>query len=232
MIDRRDWRVHPPYLHEPYGSTVLRAPRQAMVRLDPSVSELTGPAFGPDAVRPGDADLTRNAGTGGEALGQRIVVTGRLLEEEGRPIPGALIELWQANAAGRYFHKRDQRAAPLDPNFVGAGRCTTNAQGEYRFESIHPGAYPWANHHNAWRPSHIHFSVFGRSFVSRLVTQMYFPGDPLHQLDPILNSIPEHGRPLLIARYAHHVTEPDRALGYEFDIVLRGARQTPFETPR
>ena len=203
-----------------------------MVRLDPSLSELTGPVFGRYALHPGDADMTRNAGTGAEALGQRIIVTGRLLEEEGRPIPGALIELWQANAAGRYFHKRDQRAAPLDPNFVGAGRCTTNAQGEYRFESIHPGAYPWRNHPNAWRPSHIHFSVFGSAFVSRLVTQMYFPGDPLQPLDPILNGVPEHGRHLLIASYAHDVTQPEYALGYRFDIVLRGPHETPFEAPR
>jgi protocatechuate 3,4-dioxygenase beta subunit len=232
-LSPRDWQVHPPYLHEPYASTVLRAPRQPLLRLDPSVSELTGPVFGPDAVRPEDADLSRNASTGGEALGQRIHVTGRLLEEDGRPIPNALIEVWQANAAGRYLHKRDQHDAPLDPNFIGGGRVLTDAIGEYRFTSIHPGAYPWRNHYNAWRPSHIHFSIFGSMFASRLVTQMYFPGDPLLPLDPIFNSVPsEHGRALMIARYAHDVTEPDTALGYRFDIVLRGRDETPMEAGR
>jgi protocatechuate 3,4-dioxygenase beta subunit len=231
-IAARDWRVQPPYLHEAYAATVLRSPRKPLVRIDPSLCDPSGPVFGEDAVEAGDADLTCNSGTGGQAIGQRIIVTGRLLEEEGRPIPHALVEVWQANAGGRYFHHRDQGAAPLDPNFVGAGRCLTNSQGEYRFESIHPGAYPWRNHPNAWRPSHIHFSVFGRAFVSRLVTQMYFPGDPLHALDPILSGVPEHARHLLISRYAHDVTQPEHALGYRFDIVLRGPHETPFETPR
>ena len=188
--------------------------------------------FGDDAVRATDCDLTRNASTGNDPLGQRIRVVGRLLEDDGRPIPNALVEIWQANAAGRYFHDRDQHDAPLDPNFLGAGRCLTNARGEYGFTSIHPGAYPWHNHHNAWRPSHIHFSVFGSAFVSRLVTQMYFPGDPLLPLDPIFNGVPEHGRRLLVADYAHDMTQPHRALGYRFDIVLRGCRETPMETVR
>jgi protocatechuate 3,4-dioxygenase beta subunit len=228
-VSRRDWGVHPRYLHEPYKSTVLRSPRQPLVPLEASLSELTGPVFGEDTVQPIDADLTRNAGTGGEAIGQRIYVTGRLLEEDDRPIANALIEVWQANAAGRYLHRHDQHDAPLDPNFTGAGRCITNSRGEYRFVSIHPGAYPWSNHPNAWRPSHIHFSLFGSAFVSRLVTQMYFPGDPLLPLDPIFNGVPECGRALLIAHYAHDVTEPGLALGYRFDIVLRGRDETPLE---
>jgi len=229
VISKRDWRVHPPYLHEPYRSTVLRSPRQPLVPLAPSLSELTGPAFGDEAVEPGDADLTRVAGCAGEAMGQRIIVTGRILEEEGRPVANALVEVWQANAAGRYFHSVDRHHAPLDPNFTGAGRCVTDARGEYRFTSIHPGAYPWQNHPNAWRPAHIHFSLFGSAFLSRLVTQMYFPGDPLLPLDPVLGGVPEYARPLLIARYAHEVTVPGVALGYHFDIVLRGRSETPME---
>lgn len=229
----RDWSVHPPYLHEPYRSTVARSPRQPLLRLNPSIADLTGPVFGPGDVAPDDADLTRNAGTDGEAIGQRLYVTGQVLQEEGQPIAGALVEIWQANAAGRYLHSRDQHPAPLDPHFIGAGRCLTDANGHYHFTTIHPGAYPWQNHSNAWRPSHIHFSLFGHSFVSRLVTQMYFPGDPLLPLDPIFNSIPsERGRQLLIARYAHEETEPGIALGYRFDIVLRGGNDTPIETPR
>jgi len=231
-MPRRDWLVQPPYLHEPYRATVLRSPRHALVGINPSLSELTGPVFGDDAARPEDADLTRNASTGGEALGQRILVVGRVLEESGRPVPHALIEIWQANAAGRYLHKRDQHDAPLDPNFAGAGRCLTSANGEYAFTTIHPGAYPWTNHQNAWRPSHIHFSVFGSAFVSRLVTQMFFPGDPLLPLDPIFNGVPEQGRPLLVAAYAHDVTRPLHALGYRFDIVLRGREETPMEAAR
>jgi len=231
-LSRRDWQVHPPYLHEAYVSTTLRAPRQPLAHIDPEAAELTGPVFGPDAVGPGDADLTLNAGTGGRALGQRITVTGRLLEDDGRPVANALIEIWQANAAGRYRHQQDDGCAPLDPNFIGGGRVLTDANGEYRFTSIHPGAYPWRNHYNAWRPSHIHLSVFGSTFPSRLVTQMYFPGDPLLPLDPIFNSVPcERGRELLIAKYAHGITEPGLSLGYRFDIVLRGRDETPMETP-
>jgi protocatechuate 3,4-dioxygenase beta subunit len=231
-LARRDWWVQPPYLHEPYRASILRSPRQPLVAVDPSLSELTGPLFGGGAVAADDADLTRTPGRTGEAVGQRIRVVGRLLEEDVRPIPNALIEVWQANAAGRYRHKTDQHDAPLDPNFAGAGRCLTDARGEYKFVSIHPGAYPWKNHHNAWRPSHIHFSVFGSAFVSRLVTQMYFPGDPLLPLDPILNGVPEHGRSLLIAHFADDVSTPGHALGYRFDIVLRGRYATPLETPR
>jgi protocatechuate 3,4-dioxygenase beta subunit len=228
-VSKRDWNIHPPYLYEPYASTVRRSPRKALVPLEPSLSELTGPAFGSDGVRPEDADLTRIPGGAGQAIGQRIYVTGRVLEDDGRPIANALVEVWQANAAGRYFHDVDRHDAPLDPNFTGGGRCMTNERGEYRFMTIHPGAYPWTNHHNAWRPSHIHFSLFGNAFISRLVTQMYFPGDPLLPLDPVLGGVPEEGRPLLIARYDHDLTEPGTALGYRFDIVLRGRHQTPME---
>ena len=174
--------------------------------------------------------MTRNAGGEGEAIGERMVVTGRLLDRNGEPVPRALIEIWQANSTGRYVHKSDQHDAPLDPNFLGLGRCLTDDDGAYRFLTIRPGAYPWGNHENAWRPAHIHFSVLGPSFMNRLVTQMYFPGDPLHELDPILNSIPsQEARSLLVARYAHDVTEPAWALGYRFDIALGGPQATPFE---
>jgi protocatechuate 3,4-dioxygenase beta subunit len=156
-------------------------------------------------------------------------VTGRVLDEDGRPIPSTLIEIWQANAAGRYVHKIDQHDAPLDPNFLGAGRCVTDDEGRYRFYTIKPGAYPWGNHTNAWRPNHIHFSLFGPSFVTRLVTQMYFPGDPLLVLDPIYNSAPEGARERMISAFSIDVTEPGFALGYVFDITLRGRHQTPME---
>jgi protocatechuate 3,4-dioxygenase beta subunit len=195
-----------------------------------TLSELTGPVYGQDSLRPLDNDLTRNAVKNGEVLGERIIVVGRVLDEDDRPVPNALVEVWQANAAGRYFHKNDQHDAPLDPNFTGAGRVLTDQNGEYRFTSIRPGAYPWGNHDNAWRPQHIHFSVFGRNFLQRMVTQMYFPGDPLIPLDPILNGVPdEKGRQRLISSYDHDVTRPGWALGFRFDIVLCGRRQTPFE---
>ncbi len=226
----RDWSVHPPYLYEPYRSTPLRSPRKPLIPLIQTLSEITGPVYGHDTVQPGDSDLTTNAGRGGEAIGERIIVTGRVLEEDGRPVANTLIEVWQANAAGRYPHKRDQHDAPLDPNFSGAGRCMTNEKGEYRFVSIKPGPYPWGNHYNAWRPSHIHFSLFGSAFVTRLVTQMYFPGDPLIPLDPIFNGIPdEKARQRLVAKFSHDVSEPGSALGYRFDFVLRGREETPFK---
>ncbi len=226
-----NWRIQPPYLYEPYRSTVKRSPSRPLVPLAHTLSELTGPVFGQDEVRPLDSDLTRNAVRNGEPIGERIIVVGRVQDEKGRPVRDALIELWQANAAGRYFHKNENHPAPLDPNFTGGGRLLTDENGEYRFTTIKPGAYPWGNHHNAWRPQHIHFSVFGRNFLSRLVTQMYFPGDPLLALDPIYNSIPdENGRRRLISSYAHDVTEPEWALGYRFDIVIAGSRITPFET--
>lgn len=226
-----DWNVQPPYLHEPYKSTLLRSPQKPLIPLPQTLSELTGPVYGHDAIQPLDDDLTRNAVVNGEPIGERIIVVGRVLDEDGRPVPNALIEIWQANACGRYIHKNDQHDAPLDPNFRGAGRVLTDSSGEYRFVTIRPGAYPWRNHENAWRPPHIHFSIFGTAFISRLVTQMYFPGDPLLALDPIYNGIPdENGRKRLISEYAHDITQPEWALGYRFNIVLNGSRMTPFET--
>jgi protocatechuate 3,4-dioxygenase beta subunit len=225
-----DWSIQPPYLSPAYVATVARAPRQPLVPLQHALSELTGPVYGHDSLGALDSDLTRNAATTGDALGERILVTGRVLDERGRPVRNALVEIWPANAAGRYIHKVDQHDAPLDPNFTGAGRCLTSDDGDYRFTTIRPGAYPWRNHANAWRPSHVHFSILGRTFVERLVTQMYFPGDPLLALDPIYNSIrDEAARERLIARYAHDVTRPEWALGYRFDIVLAGSGETPFE---
>ncbi|GAB4420758.1 MAG: protocatechuate 3,4-dioxygenase subunit beta [Anaerolineae bacterium] len=225
-----DWSIQPPYLYPPYASTVKRAPHEPLIPLPQTLSELTGPVYGTGDIRPLDNDLTRNAVRNGQPIGERIIVVGRVLDETGRPIPNALVEVWQANACGRYIHKNDQHDAPLDPNFTGTGRVLTDQNGEYRFTTIKPGAYPWRNHLNAWRPPHIHFSLFGVNFLSRLVTQMYFPGDPLLALDPIYNGIPdENARQRLISSYAHDITTPEWALGYRFDIVLAGSRQTPFE---
>ncbi len=225
-----DWSAHPAYPYPPYRSTPKRSPREPLLPVPESLSERTGPVFGHDSIGPLDNDLTRNAVVDGEPVGERIIVVGRVLDSDGRPVRNALVEVWQANAAGRYLHQMDQHDAPLDPNFSGTGRTLTDGNGEYRFTSIRPGAYPWKNHDNAWRPAHIHFSVFGSQFTSRLVTQMYFPGDPLFPRDPIFNSIPdENGRRRLIADYAHDVTEPIWALGFRFNIVLGGSRMTPFE---
>jgi protocatechuate 3,4-dioxygenase beta subunit len=226
----RDWASHPPYIYSSYKSTVLRGPAKPLVPLRHTLSEITGPVYGHESVGQLDADLTKNAAKNGAPLGERIIVTGRVLDEDGRPVPSTLIEIWQANAAGRYIHQIDQHDAPLDPNFLGAGRCITDDEGRYRFYTIKPGAYPWGNHANAWRPNHIHFSLFGPSFVTRLVTQMYFPGDPLLALDPIYNSAPEGARERMIAAFSIDVTEPSFALGYVFDIALRGRHQTPMET--
>ena len=218
----------PPYLYPPYRSTLLRAPKRPLMLLPHRLSELTGPVFGDAAIGPLDHDLTRQHP--GEPLGERIIVTGRLLDCDGRPVRNSLIEVWQTNAAGRYAHARDQHAAPLDPNFTGAGRCLTDDDGRYRFVTIKPGAYPWKNHPNAWRPAHIHFSVFGTAFIHRLVTQMYFPGDPLLPHDPILQSIPSQAsRDRLVAAFDLGVTEPEWGLGYHWDIVLRGPSATPLE---
>jgi protocatechuate 3,4-dioxygenase beta subunit len=226
-----DWNIQPPYLYPGYKSTVKRAPRKPLIPMTHTLSELTGPVYGHDDIDPLDNDLTKNAAKNGEPLGERIIVVGRVTDEAGRPVRNALLEVWQANAAGRYLHKRDQHDAPLDPNFYGAGRVLTDANGEYRFTTIKPGAYPWRNHDNAWRPPHIHFSIFGRDFLSRLVTQMYFPGDPLLALDPIYNGVPdEAARQRLVSTYAHDITTPEWALGYRFNIVLCGSRETPFET--
>jgi protocatechuate 3,4-dioxygenase, beta subunit len=213
-----------------YRSTRWRAPDRPLVTLPEEFHSLDGPVFGESALGELDNDLTRQHD--GEPLGERIIVTGRLLDEDGRGIPGSLIEIWQANAGGRYRHEVDQHPAPLDPNFTGAGRCLTDAEGRYRFVTIRPGAYPWRNHHNAWRPAHIHFSLFGRAFVQRLVTQMYFPGDPLFGQDPIVNSVPDPAaRARMIAAFDLGATEPEWALGFRFDIVLRGRGATPMEWP-
>jgi protocatechuate 3,4-dioxygenase, beta subunit len=221
--------LHPPLDSADYNSTRLRAPRQPLVPLPQWLTEVTGPLLGPGRVTAEDADLT--AGHAGEPLGERIILTGRVLDSDGRPVPDALVEIWQANGAGRYAHAVDDHPAPLDPNFTGAGRCVTDSAGRYRFVTIKPGAYPWRNHHNAWRPAHIHFSLFGRAFTQRLVTQMYFPGDPLFPLDPIFNSIPDpRARERLIARFDIGLTKPDWALGFSWDIVLRGRTATVFES--
>lgn len=226
----RDWEVHPPYLSPGYKSTILRAPSQPLVPLKHSLSELTGPVYGLEKLNPFDNDLTKNGRRNGEPLGERIVVSGRVVDQLGRPVANTLLEIWQANAAGRYVHKVDKHDAPLDPNFLGGGRCVTDSEGRYTFYTIKPGAYPWGNHHNAWRPNHIHFSLFGPNITSRLVTQMYFPGDPLLEHDPIFLGVPPKGRELLISKFDLSLTEPMFALGYEFNITLRGANETPFET--
>jgi len=226
----RDWGTQPRYIEPAYKSTALRGPTRPLVPIRQSLSELTGPVYGHDSVRPLDHDLTKNGVTDGEPVGERIVVTGRVLDEDARPVSNALIEIWQANAAGRYIHEVDQHDAPVDPNFFGGGRCVTDSEGAYRFYSVRPGAYPWGNHANAWRPNHIHLSLFGPAFVTRLVTQMYFPGDPLLDLDPIFLATPEAARERLIAKFSIDVTEPDFALGYVFDIVLRGRGETPMES--
>lgn len=225
----RDWKSHPAYLHAPYKSTVLRSPTRPLIPLKQTLSERTGPVYGHEKVGALDADLTKNGAKNGEPLGERIIVTGRVVDEDGRPVRNTLVEVWQANAAGRYIHKVDQHAAPLDPNFFGGGRCVTDDEGRYTFRTVKPGAYPWGNHFNAWRPNHIHFSLLGPSIATRLVTQMYFPGDPLLDLDPIYQGTPEEARHRLISKFSIDVTEPDFALGYIFDIVLRGRNETPME---
>jgi protocatechuate 3,4-dioxygenase beta subunit len=218
----------PPYLYPDYRSTERRAPKSPLVILPHTLSETTGPAFGEGAVGELDADLTRQHE--GEPLGERIVVTGRVLDDRGHPIRNTLVEIWQANAAGRYAHRVDQHPAPLDPNFTGAGRCLTDGEGRYRFVTIQPGAYPWGNHPNAWRPRHIHFSLFGRAFTERLVTQMYFPGDPLLEFDPIFQSVRDpKARELMISSFDWETTTPDWCLGYRFDVVLGGRTATPME---
>ena len=217
--------THPLYEHRAYASTHKRAPRREPIRIQPTLSEFTGPRFSASNFGPGDSDLTHFAG--GEALGERIIVTGRVIDEDGHAIPESLIEIWQANAAGRYAHDSDQHEAPLDPHFSGIGRVITDRDGAYRFMTVKPGAYPWRNHYNAWRPQHIHFSLFGPSFATRLITQMYFPGDPLLALDPIFNSVPDPtARQRLVASFDVEVTIPERALGYRFDFVLRGRSAT------
>jgi protocatechuate 3,4-dioxygenase beta subunit len=220
--------LDPPYNYPDYRSTGLRAPTRPLLPLPDSLSERTGPVFAQGEVDPLDAELTRQHA--GEPIGERIFVSGRVLERDGRPVPNALVEIWQANAAGRYVHESDQHPAPLDPNFTGAGRCLTDAEGRYRFTTIKPGAYPWRNHPNAWRPAHIHFSLFGRAFTHRLVTQMYFPGDPLFDDDPIFQSVRDpQARERLISSFDWETTEAEWALGYRFDVILGGPAATPLE---
>lgn len=220
--------AHPPHLYPDYRSTELRAPKRPLTIAPRTLSELTGPVYGHESMRPLDNDLTRQHS--GEPLGERIILSGYVMDGDGRPVRNSLIELWQANAAGRYTHAGDRHPAPLDPNFSGAGRCVTDDEGRYRFVTVKPGAYPWGNHENAWRPAHIHFSLFGPAFRSRLVTQMYFPGDPLFYQDPIFNSIPdEKARSRLISGFDLSETVPEWALAYCFDIVLEGREATPME---
>jgi protocatechuate 3,4-dioxygenase, beta subunit len=222
--------VDPPYRYPEYRSTQLRAPTRPLLPLPEELHDLRAPVFGDDDVGPADSDLTVHGA--GEPLGERIVVTGRVLGSDGKPLRRQLVEIWQANAAGRYRHAVDTHDAPLDPNFTGWGRCLTDDDGTYRFTTVLPGAYPWGNHPNAWRPKHIHFSLFGRAFPERLVTQMYFPGDPLFPFDPIFNSIrDERSRQRLVSRFELELTEPDWALGFRFDIVLGGREATPLEEP-
>ena len=229
MPDRyaREDDGQPPSLHPPYRSTLARAPSQPLVKIPQTLTETTGPADFEALMGPAMADLTRQHA--GAPIGQRIIVAGRVLDEAGRPVPRTVIEIWQANAAGRYIHAADTWDAPLDPNFTGAGRVVTGDDGAYRFVSVRPGAYPWKNHDNAWRPAHIHLSLLGPAFTTRLVTQMYFLDDPLIAIDPIAAAVPEAHRGRLIADFDLALTEPAWALGYRFDLVLRGPDATPLE---
>ncbi len=220
--------TQPNHLHPPYRSSIKRAPLQPLIYLPHTISEITGPSFSPEIVTAKSCDLTRQHS--GAPVGERIIVSGRVIDEDGRPVPRTLVEIWQANAAGRYLHKRDQHDAPLDPNFTGSGYTLTDDDGRYRFVTIKPGEYPWRNHVNAWRPAHIHFSIFGPAFATRLVTQMYFPGDPLIPFDPVFNcTADEKARNRLIANFDWETTHPEWSLGYRFDIVLSGREATPME---
>ncbi|MGZ4251634.1 MAG: protocatechuate 3,4-dioxygenase subunit beta [Solirubrobacteraceae bacterium] len=220
--------AHPPLDYPEYKSTRLRHAKAPLVHLPQTITEITGPQLGPARVGERDHDLL--AQHAGEPIGERITVTGRVFDNEGKPLAGTLVEIWQANSAGRYRHRWDRWPAPLDPNFSGAGRAVTDAEGRYSFLTIKPGPYPWGNHHNAWRPAHIHFSLLGRAFAQRLVTQMYFPGDPFFPYDPIFNSVrDERARQRLISRFSIHATQPNWAAAYEFDVYLRGPGATPFE---
>jgi protocatechuate 3,4-dioxygenase beta subunit len=211
-----------------YGSTRLRHPTQPRIKLPHTITEVTGPRF--DPARFGDIpDMTKTL-SGGSAMGERIIVHGTITDEDGRPVPNTIVEIWQANAAGRYNHPGDEHDAPLDPEFMGKGRVFTDENGYYRFVTVKPGAYPWMNHYNAWRPNHIHYSYFGPGFASRLITQMYFPGDPLLEIDPIYQCIAdEAARKRLVSSFDLSITEPNWALGYRFDVVLRGRGATPME---
>jgi protocatechuate 3,4-dioxygenase beta subunit len=219
--------ANPPNDFPEYGSSRLRAPGQPLRVLNGRLAELSAPLLAGETIGALDHDLTRQHDA--EPLGERITISGRVLDEDGNPLSGTLVEVWQANAAGRYAHLSDQHPAPLDPNFSGAGRCLTDDAGSYRFITIKPGAYPWRNHPNAWRPAHVHFSVFSPRFEQRLITQMYFPGDPLFVQDPVLNSVPEWARDRLVARWSLELTEPEWSLGYAWDIVVAGREATPLD---
>jgi len=224
---RQDPENQPPFLYEPYHSTARRAPRQPLVFIPHTLSERTGPVFASTPITAVDRDLTKQCA--GEPIGQRMIVEGRVVDDNGSPLPNTLIEVWQTNASGRYTHKLDDFPAPLDPNFKGHGRMLTDEDGKYRFLTIKPGAYPWNNHPNAWRPAHIHFSLFGPSFVQRFITQMYFEGDPMLELDPVFQAVPDKAKHRVIANFDIGLTEEKWALGYRYDLVLRGPDATPSE---
>ncbi len=226
---QRDRRWHPPALTPDYKTTVTRSPRLPLLSVENSLSEITGPTFSHAALGPLDHDLIHNY-TGEPAVGERTIVHGRVTDAHGRPVPGALLEVWQANAGGRYRHVKDGYLAPLDPNFGGCGRCLTDAEGYYYFRTVKPGAYPFRNYSNSWRMAHIHFSIFGAGLAQRLITQMYFEGDPLRDQDPIAQTVPDPAAlDRLVAPLDLDASVPLDALAYRFDIVLRGRRQTLFE---
>lgn len=226
----RNRGIHPPALTPGYKTTVLRSPQKALISLQNSLSEITGPMFGDAPLAPLENDLLKNAAVDGDPIGERIIVHGRVLDESGRPVPNTLLEVWQANAGGRYRHLNDRYLAPLDPNFAGVGRCLTDAEGYYFFRTVKPGPYPFRNHLDSWRPAHIHYSLFGPAFATRLVTQMYFEGDPLIPYCPILGTIPDKEAILrLVAPIDLRAGVPLDCLAYRFDIVLRGRRSTLFE---
>jgi protocatechuate 3,4-dioxygenase beta subunit len=226
---REDENAHPPLDYPPYKSTALRHPRQPLIYLPHTVTEITGPQLGALGVA-GEQENNLLVQHESDPIGERIIVTGRVFDTEGKPLRNTLVEIWQANSAGRYRHRWDRWPAPLDPNFSGAGRCQTDDEGRYSFLTIKPGPYPWGNHYNAWRPAHIHFSLMGRAFAQRLVTQMYFPGDPFFAYDPIFNSVRgERARQRMVASFSIHGTQPNWAAAYEFDIYLRGPGSIPFE---
>ena len=227
---QRDRRIHPPALTPDYKTSVARSPRLALISLQGSVSETTGPVFGHGDLNPIDNDLIKNYAKDGDPVGERIIVHGRVLDENARPVPSTLVEIWQANAGGRYRHKEDTYLAPIDPNFGGCGRTITDAEGHYFFRTVKPGAYPWRNWVNNWRPAHIHVSVFGHAFCQRLITQLYFEGDPLIPHCPIVQTIPDPDAiDRLTAKLDLNATVPLDSIAYRFDIVLRGRRSTMFE---
>jgi protocatechuate 3,4-dioxygenase, beta subunit len=228
QADTKSGDPQPRWNYSPYRSSLLRHPTKDLRHADPEGAELVAPVFGPADVDPVEADLTIQAT--GEPIGERMVLAGRVVDGQGRPVRNQLVELWQANAGGRYIHKRDQHPAAIDPNFTGVGRCLTDDDGFYRFTTIKPGPYPWRNHVNAWRPAHIHFSLFGTEFTHRMITQMYFPGDPLFALDPIYQSITDQAaRDRLVATYDHDLSQHEWSTGYRWDIVLTGSHSTPME---